>query len=192
MIFTDPPYNVSFNGRSGKFNVIQNDDLTDKEFETFINATINVIKKIKPQVYYIWCNWKFYGILQEKLPYKNCIVWAKNVFGLGKGYRHQHEFCLFNGDIDKNITNESDLWKIKKDSNYMHPTQKPIELCARALKNHSTVKNVLDLFGGSGSTLIACEQTQRNCYIMEIDPQYCQVIIDRWEEFTGKKAIQVK
>lgn len=192
MIFTDPPYNVQFNGRSGKFDIIENDNLSDAEFEKFIDATAKIIQKIKPQVYYIWCNWKFYGTLQEKLPYKNCIVWAKNVFGLGKGYRHQHEFCLFNGDVDKEITNETDLWEIKKDSNYIHPTQKPVELCARALKNHKNVTTVLDLFGGSGSTLIACEQTHRRCYLMEIDPKYCQTIINRYEEFTGNKTIKIK
>ena len=189
MVFTDPPYNVAFNGRSGNFDVIKNDDLNESEFEDFINATINTIKYINAPIYYIWCNWKFYGILQGKLDYKSCIVWAKNVFGLGNGYRHQHEFCLFNGTIDEEIKNESDLWEIAKDTNYVHPTQKPIALCGRALKNHKNVKNVLDLFGGSGSTLIACEQLNRKCYMMELDPKYVDVIIKRWEEFTGEKAV---
>ena len=192
MVFTDPPYNVQFNGRSGKFKVIENDDLSNEDFNTFIGETIELIKKINPPIYYIWCNWKFYGILQEKLEYKNCIVWAKNVFGLGKGYRHQHEFCLFNGIVDDDIKNESDLWEIAKDSNYVHPTQKPVSLCGRALKNHKKVVNVLDLFGGSGSTLIACEQLNRKCYMMELDPKYVDVIINRWEEFTGKKAVLIK
>ena len=189
MVFTDPPYNVAFNGRSGKFEVIANDNLSDEDFNTFINKTIDIIKKINPPIYYIWCNWKFYGILQEKLEYKNCIVWAKNVFGLGKGYRHQHEFCLFNGTIDAEIKNESDLWEISKDTNYIHPTQKPVALCGRALSNHKKVENVLDLFGGSGSTLIACEQLNKNCYMMEYDPKYVDVIIDRWETLTGNKAV---
>ena len=191
MVFTDPPYNVQFNGRSGKFEVIENDDLSNEDFNIFIGQTIDLIKKINPPIYYIWCNWKFYGILQEKLEFKNCIVWAKNVFGLGKGYRHQHEFCLFNGIVDDDIKNESDLWEIAKDSNYVHPTQKPVALCGRALKNHKKVVNVLDLFGGSGSTLIACEQLNRNCYMMELDPHYIDVIIQRWENFTGKKAIKL-
>jgi site-specific DNA-methyltransferase (adenine-specific) len=189
MVFTDPPYNVQFNGRSGKFEVIENDDLSNEEFNIFIGKTIDLIKKLNPPIYYIWCNWKFYGILQEKLEFKNCIVWAKNVFGLGKGYRHQHEFCLFNGIVDDDIKNESDLWEIAKDSNYIHPTQKPVALCGRALKNHKKVVNVLDLFGGSGSTLIACEQLNRKCYMMELDPKYVDVIIERWETFTGKKAV---
>jgi site-specific DNA-methyltransferase (adenine-specific) len=189
MLFTDPPYNVSFNGRSGKFDVIKNDNLTDNEFADFIDATINTIKVINAPIHYIWCNWDFYGILQGKLDYKSCIVWAKNVFGMGKGYRHQHEFCLFNGKIDENIKNETDLWQIKKDHNYVHPTQKPVELSFRAIGNHSGVQTVLDLFGGSGSTLIGCEQRNVRCYMMEYDPKYVDVIIERWENFTGGKAV---
>ncbi len=96
MLFTDPPYNVGFNGRSGKHDVIKNDNLSDSDFENFIAEVCNTIKAIDPKVYYIWCNWNFYGILQGKLDYKTCIVWAKNVFGMGNGYRHQHEFCLTN------------------------------------------------------------------------------------------------
>ena len=191
MVFTDPPYNVAFNGRSGNFEVIKNDNLEEKDFLEFINKTTTIIKKINPLIYYIWCNWKFYGILQEKLEYKSCIVWAKNVFGLGKGYRHQHEFCLFNGKIDENIKNETDLWQVKKDTNYKHPTQKPVELSYRAIGNHSGIRNVVDLFGGSGSTLIACEQLDRNCYMMELDCKYIQVIIERYIAFTGNKVYRL-
>lgn len=192
LIFTDPPYNVAFNGRSGKFDVIKNDNLADAEFEEFIKRFIGVLKELSVPTYYIWCNWKFYSILQQNLPFNACIVWAKNVFGLGSGYRHQHEFCLFNGKIDEDIKNESDLWEIAKDTNYMHPTQKPVALAARALKNHKSHKVILDLFGGSGSTLIACEQLNRNCYTMELDPKYCDVIIKRWENLTGEKAELIK
>ena len=189
MVFTDPPYNVAFNGRSGKFDVIENDDISEEDFKDLITASCNIIRTLNPKEYYIWCNWKFYGILQEQLDYKSCIVWAKNVFGMGKGYRHQHEFCLFNGTIDEGINNESDLWEIVKDTNYVHPTQKPIALCARALKNHKDAKVVVDLFGGSGSTLMACEQLKRKCYMCELDTHYCDVIIQRWENFTGKQAV---
>ena len=188
LLFTDPPYNVSFNGRSGKHEIIKNDNLSDLDFENFITEVCNTIKAIDPKVYYIWCNWNFYGILQGKLNYKTCIVWAKNVFGMGNGYRHQHEFCLFNGKIDEAIKNESDLWNIKKDTNYVHPTQKPVALSVRAFGNHVKLLNVLDLFGGSGSTLIGAEQTGRTAYLMELDPKYCDVIVKRWEDFTGKKA----
>ena len=188
LVFTDPPYNVAFNGRSGKHDVIMNDKLSDADFSKFIDDTIQTIKAVDPKAYYIWCNWDFYGILQNKLEYKSCIVWAKNVFGMGIGYRHQHEFCLFNGKIDEQIKNESDLWQIKKDSKYVHPTQKPVELSVRAFGNHIRLVNVLDLFGGSGSTLIGAEQTGRNAFVMELDPKYCDVIIKRWQDFTGKQA----
>lgn len=188
LIFTDPPYNVAFNGRSGKHDVIKNDNLSKEQFATFITEICNTIEAVSAKAYYIWCNWNFYGILQDKLPYKTCIVWAKNVFGMGAGYRHQHEFCLFNGKIDEHIKNESDLWNVKKDHNYVHPTQKPVELSVRAFSNHITYLNVLDLFGGSGSTLIGAEKTGRNAFIMELDPKYCDVIVKRWEDFTGKKA----
>lgn len=189
MVFTDPPYNVAFNGRSGKHDVIKNDNLPDAEFRNFIAEICSVIKLIDPKAYYIWCNWKFYGVLQELLDYKTCIVWAKNVFGMGQGYRHQHEFCLFNGKIDEVVKNESDLWEIKKDTNYVHPTQKPVALSVRAFSNHVKLLNVLDLFGGSGSTLIGAEQTGRKAFLMELDPKYCDVIVKRWEDFTGKKAV---
>ena len=191
MVFTDPPYNVGFNGRSGKHDVIKNDNLSDSDFENFITEVCNTIQAVDPKVYYIWCNWNFYGILQGKLDYKTCIVWAKNVFGMGNGYRHQHEFCLFNGKIDEEIKNESDLWSIKKDTKYVHPTQKPVALSVRAFGNHVKLLKVLDLFGGSGSTLIGAEQTGRTAFLMELDPKYCDVIVKRWEDFTGKKAMLV-
>ena len=192
LVFTDPPYNVAFNGRSGKHDVIKNDNLSKEAFQDFIDGTIATIKAVDPKAYYIWCNWNFYGILQGKLEYKSCIVWAKNVFGMGLGYRHQHEFCLFWGKIDEAIKNESDLWSVKKDHGYVHPTQKPVELSVRAFGNHIRLTNVLDLFGGSGSTLIGAEQTGRKCFMMELDPKYCDVIIKRWQDFTGKKAIHAE
>ena len=189
MVFTDPPYNVAFNGRSGKHDVIKNDDLTDKEFETFVDGFCHVIQALAPRAYYVWCNWKFYGLLQDRLLYNACIVWAKNVFGMGLGYRHQHEFCLFAGKVDDWIKNESDLWEIKKDTGYVHPTQKPVALSIRAFSNHVKLLNVVDLFGGSGSTMIGAEQSGRNCHMMELDPKYCDVIIKRWQDYTGKKAV---
>ena len=190
MVFTDPPYNVAFNGRSGKFDIIKNDDLSEDSFDELITGMVEIINILKPNHYYVWCNWKFYATLQTKLPFKGCIVWAKNVFGLGIGYRHQHEFCLFNAKIDKHIKNESDLWQVKKDVSYMHPTQKPVELAERALINHKQ-GNVIDLFGGSGSTLIAAERLKRQAFLMELDPKYCDVIVKRWEDFPGDKAKRV-
>ena len=191
MVFTDPPYNVAFNGRSGKFDVIKNDDISQDEFENLINGFVSILKILKPNNYYVWCNWKFYGLLQSKLEFKACIVWAKNVFGLGRGYRHQHEFCLFNGKLDEGINNESDLWEIKKDSNYQHPTQKPIALAERALKNHKKDETIVDLFLGSGSTIVAAHQLKRKCYGMELDPKYCQVIIDRMQKLDPDIEIKI-
>jgi DNA modification methylase len=190
MVFTDPPYNVAFNGRSGKFEVIENDDLPENEFEDLINGFVAILNILQPRNYYVWCNWKFYGILQTKLDFKACIVWAKNVFGLGRGYRHQHEFCLFNGKLDEGINNESDLWQVKKDTNYLHPTQKPIELASRALNNHKQDKLIVDLFSGSGLTFLASHQLKRKCYGMELDPKYCQVIIDRMKKLDPSLVIK--
>ncbi len=189
LIFTDPPYNVGFNGTTSKFDIIKNDDLSTGDFNDFILEVCQTIRSIQCDNYYIFCNWKFYSILQQNLDFKACIVWAKNYFGLGNGYRHQHEFCLFNGKIDAEVKNESDLWEISKDSNYVHPTQKPVELSLRAFKNHKNKINVLDLFGGSGSTLIGCEKTGRKCFVMELDEKYCDVIIKRWQNYSGKNAI---
>jgi site-specific DNA-methyltransferase (adenine-specific) len=190
MVFTDPPYNVAFNGRSGKFEVIENDDLPENEFEDLIDGFVSILNILQPRNYYVWCNWKFYGILQSKLDFKACIVWAKNVFGLGRGYRHQHEFCLFNGKLDEGINNESDLWQVKKDTNYLHPTQKPIELASRALNNHKQDKLIVDLFCGSGLTFLASHQLKRKCYGMELDPKYCQVIIDRMKKLDPSLEIK--
>ena len=190
MVLTDPPYNVAFNGRSGKFDVIKNDNLPEEQFSQFIQDWLQTFEAFRPNSYYICCNWAFYGILQSALKPKACIVWAKNVFGLGRGYRHQHEFIMFDGLIDPDIKNESDLWNIAKDSKYVHPTQKPVAISERAIKNSTKANNiVLDYFGGSGSTLIACEKQNRHARLMELDPKYCDVIVKRWEDFTGKKAV---
>jgi len=190
MLFTDPPYNVGFNGRSGKFDVIENDDLKTEDFDKFIEEFAQTVHTLQIPIKYIWCNWKFYGTLQKHFELNACIVWAKNVFGLGRGYRHQHEFCFFEGKLDDGINNESDLWEIKKDSKYMHPTQKPIELSARALGNHKNANNILDLFGGSGSTLAGIHQLKRKGFIMELDPKYCQVIVDRMKKLDPSLVIK--
>jgi DNA modification methylase len=191
MVFTDPPYNVAYNGRSGRHDVIKNDNLSDSDFEKFINESIATINRLRPEAYYIWCNWDFYGVLQGKLDYNSCIVWAKNIFGMGNGYRHQHEFCLYNGKIDEEIKNESDLWEVSKDTNYMHPTQKPVALSERAIGNHRRLINIVDLFGGSGSTLIGCENLNRKSFLMELDEKYAQVIIQRWCDYTSIDTIKI-
>ena len=189
MLFTDIPYNAAFNGRSGDFDVIKNDNLSTHDFEQFVDGFASVLHTLNIPETYQCCDWRLYPKLYRTFGCKALIVWAKNVFGMGRGYRHQHELIVYNGSFDS--TTESDLWQIAKEpSKYVHPTQKPVELPTRAILNSSRAGDaVLDLFGGSGSTLIACEKSKRACYMMELDPKYCDVIVARWERATGKKAV---
>lgn len=189
MVFTDIPYNVAFNGRSGDFDVIANDDLDDEAYEAFLGGFHAIMALLSVPVTYQCCDWRLYPKLYRLFGCKALIVWAKNVFGMGNGYRHQHELIVFNG-VFKSRT-ESDLWQIAKEpAKYSHPTQKPVELPERAIRNSSERGGiVLDLFGGSGSTLIACEKIGRKCLMMELDPLYADVIVTRWENATGKKAV---
>jgi DNA methylase len=110
---------------------------------------------------YQCCDWRLYPRLFDLFGCKALIVWAKNIFGMGRGYRHQRELIVYNGNFDS--TSESDLWQIAKEpSKYVHPAQKPVELPVRAIQNSSNAGDVvLDLFGGSGSTVIACEKAAR-------------------------------
>ena len=174
MVFTDPPYGIDYSGRGeNTSNKILNDDIDPTEF-------YNIGNDIEER--YIWGRVENYIHLHEK-P-RDTIIWKKNNFGMGRGYRGQYECCFYYGAFNGS---DSDVWEIAKDTKYLHPTQKPVQLCARAIKN-SNPKTVVDYFGGSGSTLIACEQLGRSCYMMELDPKYCDVIVQRWENFTGKKA----
>lgn len=192
MIFTDPPYNMSYKSQSPKHKIILNDDLSKDDFMVFIKKILNIIKILNIETYYIWCNWKFYSVLQDNLDYKACIVWAKNSFGMGNGYRHQHEFCLFNGHVHQHLKSESDLWFYDRDTNYMHPTQKPVGLSVKAIKNSSHEDDfILDLFGGSGSTLIGCEYTKRHGLIMELDPKYVKLILNRYYKTFGVKPVKI-
>ena len=174
MVFTDPPYGLGgYAGRSGKFNAIKGDDEDVVKF-------YQCIPKTKER--YIWGNWQVLKTVIQEQP-RDVIVWVKNNFGMGKGYRGQYEICFYFGNFDGS---DSDVWQIDKDVNYKHPTQKPVALAARAIKNSSKLEDiVLDLFGGSGSTLIACEQLNRICYMMEIDPIYCDVIVQRYINLKG-------
>ena len=134
-----------------------------------------------------------YNLLNElEYEIKHCIVWAKNVWGLGKRYRFQHEFVIYatkNNPKFIGDNSQSDVWNIDVDRNKEHKTPKPVELPVKAIKNTINKKELcVDIFLGSGSTLIACEKTNRKCYGMEIDPHYCDVIVKRWEDYTGNKA----
>ena len=124
-------------------------------------------------------------------------MWAKNTFTLGRAdYQRQYEPILYDWNADKphywcGDRDQSDVWEYNKPvRNDLHPTMKPVELVERAINNSSKLGDiVLDGFGGSGSTIIACEKNNRNASLMELDPKFCDVIIKRWEDYTGEKAV---
>ena len=198
MVFTDPPYSYNYQSnkrtKSEKFDVLMNDDK--------ILNFMHPLKIVNDGFVFICTTWK---ILDKWIPLfkqyynlSNMIIWNKGGGGIGDlkhTFSTDYEIILCSNNerevIGKRI---GSVWNIGKDNvnDYVHPTQKPIELSANAIKNVTKeTHNVLDLFGGSGSTMIACEQLNRNCYMMELDPKYCQVIINRWEEFTGEKAEKI-
>jgi hypothetical protein len=159
---------------------------------------------------YVWCTWRTFPEFQSAiagagLSPSSCIVWKKGRVGPGSAhYRPEHEFCMYctpeeEGDHELCIycagehwaggRGLSDVWEAARESNYLHPTQKPVELAEKAFKPSLPYGgSVLDLFGGSGSTLIAAENLGRRAYVMELDPGYCDVIVDRWERHTGRVA----
>ena len=173
MVFTDPPYGLGGYGGRNKM-ALQGDD---QDVAPFYNAVP------KAREVYVWG--RIYNLVDLNFVPRDIIVWKKNNFGLGRGYRGQYEVCFYGGGFDGS---DSDVWEVDKDVNYQHPTQKPVALCLRAIKN-SKPENILDLFGGSGSTLIAADQTGRTAYLMEIDPLYVDVTVQRWEDYTGEKAV---
>jgi DNA modification methylase len=210
MVFTDPPYNANYSSRVDinrrkPWGGILNDKMNYDDFDNFLidlNSTLYSVLKENSSIYEC-IDWKHYSqvesIFKEAFNHKSTIIWNKNYFGLGTYYRTKYEMILFGCKGEKlNVWNgnhdEMDVWDEDREkvNNYVHPTQKPLTIPARAIKNSSNVNdNILDTFGGSGSTLIACEQLNRSCYMMELDPKYVDVIIKRWEEFTGKKAIKL-
>lgn len=185
IVVTDPPYGLDRNlARSPNREWrLKNDNPASA------NAMYRAVRQFDyVEERYVWGQWNTWNFLVESLGMPdNCIVWDKQHFGMGHGYRHQHEFCAYYGN--KSFPSQADVWSAKRDYSGLHPTMKPIELLIRCLEN-SSEKNqiVVDIFGGSGSTLIAAEQAKRICYMMELDPKYCDVIIQRWENLTGQKA----
>ena len=203
MVFTDPPYGIDYSGGRTQLtkphhNKIKNDNLNDDETGDLISLCF-AAKKTDADVYVCTSPLKqepFFKIFKEN----NCninaiIVWDKKNAGLGyMAYRRQCEFILFHKGtaFHKGDKSDFDLWSCSKDSTneYVHPTQKPVEIPQRAITNSSKKGDVvLDLFGGSGSTLIACQKIGREARLMELDPKYCDVIVKRWQEFTGKSAV---
>ena len=181
MVFTDPPYGLGgYGGRN--MDGIMGD--SDDDIKKFYDAIFSLTPFLNKNEMYIWGGAENLRLHIEDKP-RDVIVWVKNNFGMGAGYRGQYELCFYYGDFKGS---DSDVWEESKDSNYQHPTQKPVALSSRAIKNSSDKNgSVLDLFGGSGSTLIACEQTDRTCYMMELDPRYCDVIIKRYNNFVNKQ-----
>jgi DNA modification methylase len=196
MVFTDPPYGIEYQSnmrtQSAKFDVIENDD-------TFLTNWINILPLVSNGFIFIWTSWKvlgkWIGITTPLGRMTNMIVWNKGGGGIGDlegTFSTDHEIALvFNRGAKITGKRIGSVWSIGKDHalEYMHPTQKPVELSEMAIESVTFRDSVvLDLFGGSGSTLIACEHTNRRCFMMEIDPKYCDVIIARWESFTGLQA----
>ena len=212
LLFTDPPYNVNYSARTGirsgkiRDNMahIKNDNLDDDQFNQLLENSIkNMFDYMDSKAsYYICNNWHCSDVFKKVLfklniNVKAWIVWNKDWMSVGHSeYRSNHEFIFF-GTLDPknrifhNKGKENDVWTLRKLSptNKIHTTEKPVGLVERAIKNSSNNNQiVIDFFSGSGSTLIACEKNNRIFKGLELDPKYCDVIVKRWEQFTGKKA----
>ena len=203
LVFTDPPYGIDYSGgrtqvvKQKTYGRIQNDTLAGADLGGLVTLAFS---STKPGADVYICvspimQGPFLAALEENGKEVDAvIVWDKKQPGLGyMAYRRQCEFILFSkgAPFKKGDPSDFDLWQISKDSSsdYLHGTQKPAALPRRAIDNSSKAGEiVLDLFGGSGSTLIAAQMAGRVARLMEIDPKYCDVIVKRWEDFTGNKA----
>ena len=211
MVFTDPPYNVNYgatmkdslrkkDGQKSAGRTIMNDNLGDNFKQFLTDACANIINFCKGAIYICMSSSELHTLYNSFVEsggkWSTFIIWAKNTFTLGRSdYQRQYEPILYGwpqgakhywcGDRD-----QSDIWEYNKPQvNDLHPTMKPLELVARAIKNSSQANDIVaDFFGGSGSTLIACEQLNRVCYMSELDPKFCDVILTRWENLTGQEA----
>lgn len=214
MVFTDPPYNVDYDEKEKRLlkyrpnkrveedinTGIEND--SNENYGDFCEKIVAVVKKFVTGCVYV-CGAQgkdgriLFSAFDKSLHNSTTIIWNKNRFVLGDGkYQNKYEPIWFgwveNGKQftdDRTLTNVWDIDKPQKSD--LHPTMKPVELCGTALKHNPKSKNVLDLFGGSGSTLIACEELNRTCYMCELSERYCDVIIKRWETLTGEKAVKL-
>lgn len=203
---TDPPYNVAYVGGTKDALTIKNDSMEDENFRQFLidayKAADASMKKGCP--FYIWhadCEaFNFlYAIGMVDWKFTQCLVWNKSSLVLGrKDYHSKHEPCLYGwkngaghnwyGDRKQTTVINFD----KPSRNDIHPTMKPVGLFGYLLNNSTKVGDVvLDSFGGSGTTLIACEELKRKARLMELDERYCDAIIARWEKLTGKKAVKI-
>ena len=207
MAFTDPPYNVDYGNNAkdkmrGKDRRILNDALGDGFYQFLYDACVNLLMATKGGCYVAMSSSELHTLQKAWLDaggkWSTFIIWSKNTFTLGRAdYQRQYEPILYGwkqgadhfwcGDRD-----QSDIWNYNKPRvNDLHPTMKPVELVERAINNSSKSRDiVLDLFGGSGTTLIACEKTNRRARLIELDPKFVDVIIKRWEDYTGNKAVR--
>lgn len=203
---TDPPYGIAYEGKTAEALTIDNDDYESAAFVDFLSDAFDcIMDSLKPGgAFYIWhADTKRYEFLQacqrSQMEIREVLIWVKNAATLGRqDYHWRHEPCLYGWKdgaahyfVDDRTQNT--VFEEKKPNrNADHPTMKPIPLIARQVKNSSKRGEcVFDPFAGSGTTLMACEQCGRKAYVMELDPVYAQVIINRWQEATGKKAVKV-
>jgi len=208
MVFTDPPYNTGMKPDAGRSRLSHmfDDSYTDNEWMELIEAFCAAYNSSTQDdaTLYICLDWRrsheLVPAIKKYFKFSNLIVWDKVVHGLGSDYQYTHEFIHVakkgKPTINSHVGDREyqDVWRIQRKMSKTdeHATQKPIELCARAI-SHASVSGdlVLDLFGGSGSTLISAEQMGRRCNMMELDPSYIDVIIRRWETLTGLRAEKI-
>ena len=196
VLFTDPPYGIDFKPQRGTHDKILNDALDGADFDDFLNGVFScAIASMKKDTYaFIWTGWSKLGAFEKAVSNFFKIqafhVWVKNNFGIGYYSRPKHEpfYLCLNGDPVRPAHAPADVWEAKKVHKTIHSCEKPVLLIVDILDTYHKNSLTLDLFGGSGSTMIACEKTGRECYMMELDPKYCDVIIKRWQDFTGNDA----
>ena len=206
LFLTDPPYNVAYEGKTKDALTIENDKMGGEEFREFLvsafTAAVSVLKD--GGGFYVWfasrehCNFET-ALNESGLEVRQELIWKKNTMVLGRqDYQWKHEPCLYGWKDGASHNWYSDRCQTtilefnKPARNGEHPTMKPVELFAYQIQNSTKKMDiVLDLFGGSGTTIIACEQTGRIGYSMELDPKYCDVIIKRYENLTGNKAVKI-
>lgn len=206
LFLTDPPYNVDYVGKTKDNLTIKNDKMEDTSFREFlIDAFTNADMVLRGGgAYYIWHSdiegYNFRGACKDVgWKVRQCLIWNKNSFVMGRqDYQCKHEPCLYgwkDGAAHEWSSDRKQTTVLEFDRptrSELHPTMKPIALFDYQICNNTNQGDViLDLFAGSGTTIMACEQNGRKAYCMELDPHYCDVIIKRWEEFTGEKAKKV-
>lgn len=204
LVVTDPPYNVDISNSEGL--TIENDNMSELEFVEFLDAAFaNLSSSLKEGgAFYVWYASRsavpFRTTLEDNgLEIRQDLIWNKNQLVMGRqDYQWKHEPCLYGwkGGASHYFVDDRTHTTVlnfdKPKHNDLHPTMKPLDLIGYQIKNSSRKgEKVLDLFGGSGSTLMACEQLGRKCFMMEYDPHYVDVIIARWEKMTGRKAVKI-